>query len=162
MSLLLPIWSPRRRVSRSAFDRSTRNKADVAIVNRVVRPMRGGNQELGVKNPRFASDQIIGGNRVHVMNQQLSIDLVTRYAEITCLASEYDVVTSLFPFTRPVESLVQPPGKAEGSRTNFTRHGEVLEPLFEGDELTQVRIRSSPHRRSAHRRQRTLLAHTSC
>lgn len=55
------------------------------------------------------------------MDQQLSMNLVSKNPEVATLIANDDEVTSLLPFVRPIEVLVDPSIKPEGGLPHFTR-----------------------------------------
>lgn len=72
-------------------------------------------QVFGVEDVRIElSLEVLGPNRVHVMNKNLTVDVVTRDPEVACVVSEDYLLSCLTPFGRVVEGLVQIPFETEG------------------------------------------------
>ena len=72
-------------------------------------------QVFGVEDVRIElSLEVLGPNRVHVMNKNLTVDIVTRDPEVACVVSEDNLLPCLTPFGRVVEGLVQIPFETEG------------------------------------------------
>jgi len=88
--IILSSFLPELRISRSSFDRRLENKALVTVVNSVVGSVRSGDQILRIENPFLTPDEIIGCNRVHVVNQQPAVDVVARNAKVASAVSKYD------------------------------------------------------------------------
>ena len=94
--------------------------------------MTGCDEVLGIKNPRLTVDNILASDRIHVVNQQLYLDLAPGDTKIaTMIAHDHDV-TDLMPEGGSVEPLVQPPSKPEGLISDLTPHGQVFKAFYEG------------------------------
>lgn len=76
--------------------------------------MSSGDKELGVDDHLFARYEIRLGQRVHVVNQQTMVNIVTRDPEVTALIARNDFAASELPLSRPVERLIHPPVKTKG------------------------------------------------
>ena len=73
------------------------------------------NQVLGVKDVGIELPlEVLGPNRVHVMNKNLTVDVVTRDPEVACIVSKDNLLPCLTPFGRVIEGLVQIPFETEG------------------------------------------------
>ena len=64
------------------------------------------NQELGVENRFIALDDVVNRHRVHVVNQDLVVDLMTVDPEVAPFVSCNHMQTNLSPLSRSVELLV--------------------------------------------------------
>lgn len=72
-------------------------------------------QVFGVEYVRIElSLEVLGPNRVHVMNKNLTVDVVTWDPEVACVVSKDNLLSCLTPFGRVVEGLVQIPFETEG------------------------------------------------
>jgi len=81
--------------------------------------MRGGDEKLRIKNPTTSILNILYGHRVHVVNHELGTNVVPRDTQITGGIPEYDLLSNVSPFRRPVESLVDPAIEAERGLSDF-------------------------------------------
>ncbi len=58
--------------------------------------------------------EVLGPNRIHVMNEDLAVDVVTRDPEVACVVSEDYLLPCLTPLGRMIEGLIQMPFETEG------------------------------------------------
>lgn len=63
---------------------------------------------------------LINPNRVHMMDKQLSMNLVTLNSQITTVIPVDNVVSNVSPLSRPVETLVEVSIEAESSYTDIS------------------------------------------
>lgn len=69
--------------------------------------------------------------RIHVMNDQTNMNLVTDHSKIARIVSDNDVSTKLTPLSRLIELLIDPSVEAEGLMTDFALQSKVFESLVE-------------------------------
>jgi len=89
-------------------------------------------QEFRIDDPVFTVENIVTSDGIHVVNQDLRVDLIARNTEITTLISEDNLVPGLSPLRRPIKSLIDPPIEAERACSDDSAKREVLESFFEG------------------------------
>src|SRR4051812_33525692 len=100
-------------------------------MNGVVRSVGGGDKVLRIQDKRRPIDYVLHGDRIHVMNHQPSMDLVTGNAQVTSVVSENNDVSNVSPFERSVKPLVDPPIRPEGRLTHLTTKIKVGKAIFE-------------------------------
>lgn len=116
---------PESRVARSTRYEKPGKLPFVTVVDGVMRLVGRGDEELGVENIFVAVSNIIDSHRVHVMDVEARMDLVTLDAKITALITVDNPVSGPFPLPRGVEHLVEMTLKAESSVTNNTSQSEI-------------------------------------
>jgi hypothetical protein len=82
-------------------------------VNRIVRIVRGADQKLEIERVSSSMSDVLFSERIHVMDDQLVVNIVTIHAEIARLISKDCFLAKLAPFTRRVELLVDPTIESE-------------------------------------------------
>src|ERR1044072_911574 len=92
-----PSSGPEIRVARSAFDRRFRKKTLVAVVNGVVRCVRNRDQEFRIENCGISRLDVQDRHRIHVMDDDSFVKLMSLDTEIAAVVSNYDLVTDLTP-----------------------------------------------------------------
>lgn len=122
----------------------------VAVMDGIVGVVRRGDQELGIEYVIVAVNDVVGRHRVHVMDDDLVIDLIAFDAEVHTEISGDHIVTSLLPLSRSVESLVQITIEPESGLPDFTAEPEVGIPLFKGVKPSEFGI--CPSLQSTHPR----------
>lgn len=87
--------------------------------------------------------QVVNLDRVHVVNDDPVMNFIAFDAKIPAEVSRYDVLPDILPLPGGVESLVQPPLKAE--RLYSYRHGysKVLIAFPQAFDLAELRVGSS-------------------
>lgn len=100
-------------------------------MDRVVCSFRGGDQELGIDDAFLSSYKIHFGQRVHVMNQDVTMNIVARDPKIAPQITNDNYLSCRLPLSRPIERLVHPPIEAEGLLSYVAAKVEVLEALLE-------------------------------
>lgn len=86
---------------------------------------------------------IIRNHRIHVMDENLVMNLVAFNTEITRHVSNNDTMTKLSPFLRPIELLVHVPVKPKRAPTHLTVKTEVFESLFERLQPSKLGVASN-------------------
>src|SRR3954453_6280682 len=95
-------------------------------MNCVVCTFTGNNEELRIENPFFTVLNIPSCHRVHVMNQKIVSELVSRNAQITTIVSENNKVTHAPPLGRLIESLIKPSIVSESRFANLTSQAQIV------------------------------------
>jgi hypothetical protein len=140
------ISSPESSISRTSWTIRLFEMTDFAIVNGVVRPERTTDQEFWIDDVRVRLMKIFCPDWVHVMNDQSSEDLVSFDSQIASQISCYDFEARLPPKRRRIELLVQPPLMTKRRHAYLCMDTQILVPLFEVVDLTELAITSSRHR----------------
>ncbi len=68
----------------------------------------------------FTIDNVFYSHRIHVVNQDTIVNLVTFYSKITTVISSNNVVSKLFPLSRCVKSLIDVAIKPKSSFPNLS------------------------------------------
>lgn len=68
--------------------------------------MTSADQELRVKDRLVTLNDVVNRHRVHVVNQDLVVDVMICYAKIATIVSGNDVVSNLTPLLRSIEPLI--------------------------------------------------------
>lgn len=97
--------------------------------------MRRGNKELRVKDLLVTMNNLVNTHRIHVVNNEITVDLIAIYSEITALVSKDDGMTNTLPIPRAIEPLINPTIEPERRPPNRSVEGQVSIPLFERWEL---------------------------
>lgn len=74
-----------------------RQEALVSVVDRVVGVVRCGDEELGVNKATVPVDDVVRRDGVHVVNQQLTVDLVALNTKVATKVSGNNELTSVPP-----------------------------------------------------------------
>lgn len=116
----------------------------------IVGVVRRGDQKLWIEYVVVAVNNVVCRHRVHVMDDDLVIDLIPFDAEVHTEISGDHIVTSLLPLSRSVESLVQVTIEPESGLPDFTAEPEIGIPLFKGVKPSEFGI--CPNLQSTHPR----------
>lgn len=100
----------------------------------------GGNQELWVQDVIIVVDDVVGRHWVHMMYDDLVIDLIPFDSEVKTYISCDDIVPDLLPLSRGIESLVQITVEAESGLPDFTTEPEIVITLVKGVKPSEFRI----------------------
>jgi len=100
-------------------------------MNRVVCDVRGADQEFGIECVISSMDNIALGKRIHVMNYQTSMDIITFDTQITPFVSNDYFLTKLPPLPGRIKLLIDPSVEPKCFATNYTFQRKVIEPVFE-------------------------------
>lgn len=80
-------------------------------------------------------NNVLFGERIHVVDDQVDVNIVTVHSEIARLISNDHHLTKASPLSRSVEPLIDPSVEPEGLVADLAFQGEVFETLFEGSQL---------------------------
>lgn len=97
-------------------------------------------KELRIHQVVGCQPDVIYGDRIHMMDYDLAVYLITIHAEIQSIVSHNHKISYALPFGRPVELLIEISLEAERFFPNFAAKLEVLESLFECVEEDELRI----------------------
>jgi hypothetical protein len=109
-------------------------------VNGVVGIVGCADQELEIERMLSSVDDVLFDKRIHVMNDELCVNIVTIHTEIACLISKNCFLAKLSPFARRVEPLIDPSVETERLTTDLAFQREVLESFLEGFEPNELGI----------------------
>lgn len=98
-------------------------------------------QEFRIENPLFAVLKILRSNWIHVMDENINMNLSVQNAQIATIVSRYDDISNLSPLARGVKLLIDPSIETECAISDYTSEREVIEALLERTESTKFRIR---------------------
>lgn len=93
-----------------------------------------------IKNAGVPESNIFGVHRIHVMDDEFGMDLVSFDSEVTTVVSSDHVVPNLSPFGRGVELLVDVAIEPERRVTDPSSKGEVAVTSYERVDLSQFGI----------------------
>ena len=115
-------------------------------MNSVVRPFGSGDQKLRIEDPFLTIFDVLGSERVNMVNQQLNFDLVTWDAQIAAVVAQDDLLPSMPPFARFVESLIEPPVEAKRGLPDLPTKLEIVVTFLKRFKPSQLTVRPTPHR----------------
>ena len=117
-------------------------------MNRVVCIVSHADQVLGVEDVGIElSLEVLRPNRVHVMNENLVVDIVTWDPEVACVVSKDDLLPCLAPLGGVVEGLVQVPFETEGLIARILIETQVFVPILEGFDAREFTVGPNPDSR---------------
>lgn len=135
------LFLPRTSVILPSLYWSFAEKRLIAIMDSVVCFVRDTDQVIGIQKKLGSILYVLQTYRIHVMNYDLAVNIVSFDAEITAVVSDYYLISDSFPFRRTrVEHLVEYPVESESLFTNRAVKLEVLEPFFKGQKMRQFSI----------------------
>ena len=101
-------------------------------MDRIVRFVRATYQKIGVQYVRIKEFDLIRSNRVHVMNEDTTIDFVPLKTKIAAIIARYDFISNSFPLSGLVKTLIQITIEPERLISNATADSQVIVPIFDG------------------------------
>ena len=103
-------------------------------MDRVVHFVGATYQKIRVQYVRIEEFDLIRTNRVHVVNEDTTIDFVSFKAKIAAIIARNDLISDSFPLSGLVKTLIQITIKPESLITNATADSQVIVPIFDGVE----------------------------
>lgn len=100
-------------------------------MDRIVRFVRATYQKIGVQYVRIKEFDLIWSNRVHVMNEDTTIDFVPLKTKIAAIIARYDLIPDSSPLGGLVKTLIQITVEPERLITNVTADSQVIVPIFD-------------------------------
>ena len=95
--------------------------------------VRDTDQVIGIQKKLGSILYVLQTYWVHVVNNDLSVNIVSFDAEITAIISDYYLVSNSFPFPRTgVKHLIEYPVESEGLLTDGAMELQIIESLFKG------------------------------
>lgn len=116
-------------------------------MNGVVGSVCGRDEKLGIENALIAFKNLVRLHRVHVMNVNSIMNLVSFDTKITTQVSSYDVLANVLPLGGSVKHLIDVTIETESRFTYTTAKSQVLESILEGFVLDELGIGSNLHSR---------------
>ena len=101
-------------------------------MNRVVRFVRATDQKIRVQDVQIEEFDLIRSNRVHVVNDDTTIDFVSFKTKIAAVVARNDLISDSFPLGGLVKTLIQITIKPECLISNATTDSQVIVPIFDG------------------------------
>lgn len=99
---------------------------------RIVRFVRTTYQKIRVQYVRIKEFDLIRSNRVHVVNEDTTIDFVPLKTKITAIVARNDLISDSFPFIGLVKTLIQITIEPESLVSNTAADSQVIVPIFDG------------------------------
>lgn len=96
-----------------------------------------------VENPILIVDNVFQRHRIHVMNQRIKQNLVTRNSEITSVITNHHLTSNHLPSWRRIKTLIEKSIKPERGYTNSSTKFEIFETLLKYLKLRKFRICSN-------------------
>lgn len=101
-------------------------------MDRIVRFVRTTYQKIGVQYVRIEEFDLIRPNRVHVVNKDTTIDLVSLKTKITAIIARNDLISDSFPLRGLVKTLIQITIEPKSLISNAAADSQVIVPIFDG------------------------------
>lgn len=101
-------------------------------MDRIVRFVRTTDQKIRVQYVRIKEFDLIRSNRVHVVNEDTTIDFVSFKTKIAAFISRNDLISDSFPLSGLVKTLVQITIEPERLISNAAADSQVIVPIFDG------------------------------
>ena len=101
-------------------------------MDRIVRFVRATYQKIGVQDVRIEEFDLIRLNRVHVVNEDTTIDFVSFKTKIAAIVSRNDLISDSFPLCGLVKTLVQITIEPKRLISNTATNSQVIVPIFNG------------------------------
>lgn len=102
-------------------------------------------QKLRIKNPIVSFHDISYSHRIHVMNINSIVNLVSTKTKVATLISRYDVVAKVSPLGRGIKALIQIAIESESRPTDGPMQSEVIESINELAILNKLGVRPNRH-----------------
>ena len=74
---------------------------------------------------------VLGSNRIHVVNEKIAVNLVTIDSEIAAVVAKDDESSNILPLLRSIEPLVDPTVEPEGGSSDLSTKREILKTFLE-------------------------------
>lgn len=101
-------------------------------MDRIVRFVRATDQKIGVQDVGIEEFDLMRSNRVHVVNENTTIDFISFKTKIAAIVARNDLVSDSFPLSGLVKPLVQITIEPERLMSNATTDSQVIVPIFDG------------------------------
>lgn len=99
-------------------------------MDRIVSVVGYTDEELGVHQVVGCLPDVVNVNRIHVVNYDLTVNLITIYTQIHTVIPHNHIVAYALPFGRPVKLLIEISLEAERFFPNFAAELEIVKSLL--------------------------------
>ena len=89
-------------------------------------------QKIGVQYVRIEEFDLIRSNRVHVVDEDTTIDFVPLKTKIAAIIARNDLISDSFPLSGLVKTLIQITIEPKRLISNATTDSQVIVPIFDG------------------------------
>lgn len=101
-------------------------------MDRIVRFVGATYQKIGIQDVRIEEFDLIRSNRVHVVNEDTTIDFVSFKTKIAAIVARNDLISDSFPLSGLVKTLIQITIEPECLISNAAPDSQVIVPIFDG------------------------------
>lgn len=101
-------------------------------MDRIVRFVGATDQKIRIQDVRIEEFDLIRTNRVHVVNEDTTIDFVSFKTKITAIIARNDLISDSFPLGGLVKTLIQITIEPESLISNATADSQVIVSIFDG------------------------------
>lgn len=101
-------------------------------MDRIVRFVGATDQKIRIQDVRIKEFDLIRSNRVHVVDEDTTIDFVPLKTKIAAIITRYDLISDSFPLSGLVKTLVQITIEPKSLIPNTTADSQVIVPIFDG------------------------------
>lgn len=101
-------------------------------MDRIVRLVRATYQKFGVQYIRIKEFDLIRSNRIHVVNEDTTIDFVPLKTKIAAIVARNDLISYSFPLSRLIKTLIQITIEPKSLISNATADSQITIPIFDG------------------------------
>lgn len=103
-------------------------------MDRIVRFVRATYQKIRIQYFRIKEFDLIRSNRVHVVDEDTTIDFVPLKTKIAAIVARYDLISDSFPLSGLVKTLIQITIEPKSLISNTAADSQVIVPIFDGVE----------------------------
>lgn len=101
-------------------------------MDRIVHFVRATDQKIRIQDVRIEEFDLIRSNRVHVVNENTTINFVSFKTKIAAIVARNDLISDSSPLSGLVKPLVQITIEPECLIPNATTDSQVIVPIFDG------------------------------
>lgn len=112
----------------------------IAVMDGIVSSVRRCDEILWVENIVITMSDVIRRHRVHMMDDDPIIDLITFDSQIQTLITGNHLVTNMLPLSGSVESLIHVTLEAKSRSSNLSSELEIVISFLERVDPSQFRI----------------------
>lgn len=103
-------------------------------MNRIVRFVGATDQKIRIQDVWIEECDLIWSNRIHVMNNDTTVDFVTFQTQIAAIIARNDLISDSFPLSGLVKPLIQITIEPESLVSDSATNSQVIVPVFYGIE----------------------------
>ena len=101
-------------------------------MDRIVRSVGATYQKIWIQYVRIKEFDLIRSNRIHVVNEDTTIDFVSLKTKIAAIIARYDLISDSFPLDGLIKTLIQITIEPKSLISNTTADSQVIVPIFDG------------------------------